>query len=271
MTTRADLHTHSKYSDGTLAPAELVRRARAAGVASLVLTDHDTVSGCAEARAEAARLGLRFGCGIEINTREGDMVHILGYGIDPERPALAARLAEFRRRRAERVAGIVARLNAEGVALALEEVRGEAGETLGRPHIADALRRKRLVRTRAEAFARWLTPGRPGYVEPMGPSAAEAIAAIREAGGWACLAHPLTVAAPDWERLVALGLEGLEVHYLNHTGPQVARLGELARRHGLLATGGSDFHGPGSGREDIGGVEIPEADFDRVAERLKLS
>lgn len=271
MARHADLHCHSRRSDGTLEPAEVVRRAHKAGVGLLVLTDHDTVSGCDEARAEAARLKLSFACGIEINTGEADGVHVLGYGFDPESPGLAARLEAFRVRRQSRARLIVERLNALGVDLTMADVRGESTETLGRPHIADALRRKGVVKDRSEAFKRFLSPDGPAYVPPMGPTVADAVAAVKAAGGWTSLAHPGTVKRDlDLTPWVEAGLDGIEACYRAHSGPQTARFLESAKRYGLLVTGGSDFHGPGTGREDLGGVELPDAEYARIHDRLRV-
>lgn len=269
---RIELHSHSRYSDGTLAPAEVARLARGRRVEAFVLTDHDTVSGFPEAAAEAAKLGLRAACGIEINTREEDQVHILGYGFDWRSPALAARLSEFRDRRRRRVAMIVERLREAGIDISLADVQGASHETLGRPHVADALRKKRLVGTRKEAFQRWLVRGKPGYVEPMGPTVEEAILAIKEAGGWASLAHPgMLKDDRDIGPWVEMGLSGIEAYYAGHTGPTVARFLETAARYGLLATGGSDYHGPGTGRDQIGMIEVPDELFARLEPRLGLN
>lgn len=273
MKSRADLHLHSTFSDGTLTPTRLVRAAKKKGLNTLVLTDHDSVGGCAEGRAAAKDEGLRFGFGIEINTREADMVHILGYGIDPEFPTLIERLAEFRNRRFKRIRRIIGRLRDEHkIDIEFDEVRVKSTETLGRPHVADILVRKKAVRSRSEAFQKYLQRGAAAYVDPMGPTAEEAIEAIRAAGGWASLAHPLTT--PYKERLgdwKDAGLEGLEAYYGSHTGPQITRLLETAEKFSLIPTGGSDFHGPGSGREAIGGIAIPDDVFARFEDRLKLS
>ena len=245
-------------------------RARKAGVALLVLSDHDSVAGFPEARDEAARAGgMDVRCGVEINTRYGENVHILGYGIRWQDPELLARLAEFRQRRVARVQRILDNLGRLGVTLSLEEVRGGCPETLGRAHVADALRRKGLVSSRADAFRRFLAQGRPAYVESAGPSPEEAIALIRAVGGFAVVAHPGTVAdagaIAGWAKA---GLEGLEVYYGGHTPSQVARFQSLAESLKLLATGGSDYHGRDSGREAALGVEVPEAACHIFLERL---
>ena len=233
-------------------------RAEKAGVSLLVLSDHDSVSGLAEAQAAAqGRLDLR--CGVEINTRHGENVHILGYGIRAQDPRLLAVLAEFRERRILRLQRMLEKLKALGVELTCAEVRAGSPETVGRAHVADALRRKGVVPTRAEAFRRFLAQGRPAYVESLGPSVVEAIALIRESGGFAVLAHPGTVAYSEAiEAWVQVGLEGIEAYYAGHSPSDIVRFQDLADRFSLLVTGGSDYHGRGSGREGPMGVEVPE-------------
>ncbi len=234
-------------------------RAEAAGVALLVLSDHDSVSGFSEAQAAAQGRRLDLYCGVEINTRHGENVHILGYGIRAQDPRLLEALAEFRERRVRRLCGMLEKLKALGVELTYEDVRGVSPETLGRAHVADALRRKGVVPTRAEAFRRFLAQGRPAYVESLGPSVAEAIALVRGAGGFAVIAHPGTVAdKEEIEGWVKAGLEGIEVYYAGHSPSDIARFQALADRFNLVVTGGSDYHGRGSGREGPMGVEVPE-------------
>lgn len=270
MSRLVDLHTHSSYSDGTCAPAEVVRRAKEKRVEVVALTDHDTVSGFPEAEQEGLRIAQKVCCGIEINTGTEDRIHILGYGIDWRSQVLAARLEIFRERRQRRVGLIVEKLRAQGVDLSMEEVRGVSRQTLGRPHVADALRRRKVVASRQEAFDRFLAKGASAYVDPMGPSVQEAIETIRAAGGWASLAHPGLIRKPaHLERWVSWGLEGLEIFYPSHTASVMRRLGETAVRLGLMATGGSDFHGPGTGREELGCVEFPEEAFGKIARRLE--
>lgn len=266
---RIELHTHSRYSDGTSTPREVVERAKSARVELLFLTDHDSVSGFGEARAAAAELGVDARCGIEINTIYKDNVHLLGYGFDWEDETFRARLEEFRRRRELRMRKIVENLRALGYDLSFEDVVATSHETLGRPHVADALRRKGIVKSRQEAFNRFLIKGKPGYVDSMGPTPEEAIALIRDAGGFCSIAHPDTCSDKDAiARWKELGLEGLEVYYGAHTPSDVIRYQELAERLGLLATGGSDYHGPGTGRERALGVEVPDEVHGRFMERL---
>lgn len=233
------------------------------------LTDHDTVSGYAEASAEAASGGLDLRCGIEINTIHKDNVHILGYGFRWQDAQFMQRLEAFRQRRHSRIGRIVEQLRALGLPITLEDVVAESHQSLGRPHVADALKRKGIVKNRQEAFNRFLAKGKPGYVESAGPAPEEAIALIREAGGFCSLAHPETLADEallgEWKRL---GLEGIEAYYSTHSPSDVAYYLRLANEHGLLATGGTDFHGPGTGREKPLGVEVPDDVFGRFMERL---
>lgn len=273
MPARAELHCHTTCSDGTLSPAKLIARAKKAGIRALVLTDHDTVSGIEEARAAGREHGVRIACGIEINTAEGGNIHVLGYGIDSESESLALRLNEFRLTRRQRAEKIVDRLKDHGVDLSYDEVVGEAKDidSIGRPHIADALKRKGIVRSRSEAFERFLAPGKAAFVDSMGPSVAEAIETIRDAGGWSSLAHPGTVdPAIDWRPWVDAGLSAIEAYYGSHTGPQVEKYLAAAKRYGLLATGGSDYHGPGTGRGDLGKHRLPEDVFAALELRLKF-
>lgn len=272
MPKRVELHCHTIFSDGTLTPAELVARAAKNGVELLTLTDHDSISGGAELFAAGKAEGVDVRLGIEINCAgEGaaDRVHMLGYGFNPESPGFKERLAEFRERRTVRSKRIVENLRALGIAIEFADVRSGAHETLGRPHVADALRRLGVVKSRKEAFERFLVKGKPGYVESMGPSPREAIALIRDAGGTACLAHPQTAGkAPELDELFGMGLQGVEVHYSGHTPSQVRNYGDWAAAKGLLAVGGSDFHGPNTGREERLGVEYDEAALGAVLERL---
>ena len=265
---RIDLHTHSTYSDGTSSPAEVVRRAFEKGVGLMILTDHDSVDGFPEAEAAGARLGLRVLCGVEINTRHDDL-HVLGYGIDRRSPELKARLEDYRGRREKRIRAVVQRLRDAKVDITWEEVRGISTEALGRPHVADALRRKGIVRNRREAFQKYLTRGKPGYVDAMGPTGEEAIAAIRAAGGMAAIAHPGSIFdLDDFKRWVSAGLEAVEVFYPTHSTSTVQELLGTAKAAGLLATGGSDYHGPGTGRDRIGGFQAEDGLFKALEPRL---
>lgn len=247
-----DLHMHSTCSDGTYAPAELVRLAEAAGLTHMSLTDHDTADGLEEARAEAERRGIAFIGGLEISAEyDVGTMHILGYGFDPDSPQLREKLGFVQRSRAERNPKIVQRLNELGVAITFDEVKAASGGGLiGRPHFAQALIERGYVRERQEAFDEYLAKGRPAYVPKVRLSPEESVGCIKEAGGVAVLAHPLQLKAKEdgeldriVEGLVALGLGGIECYYRNHTEADTARFLALAKKHDLLVTGGSDFHG----------------------------
>lgn len=273
MSRRVELHCHSVYSDGVLTVDELVARAKKDGVDTLVLTDHDSVSGGPDLFAAGKARGLDVRLGIEINCAgEGaaDRVHILGYGVDPASPGFRDRLAEFRERRTVRARRMVDRLRALGHPIEYEHVVAAAHETVGRPHVADALKRLGVVKSRKEAFDRFLAKDKPGFVESMGPSPEEAIALIREAGGVACLAHPQTAGKEqELEALFTLGLQGAEVFYGGHTPSQVRAYGDWTSARRLLPVGGSDFHGPGTGREARLGVEYDDAGWDAVQAALE--
>ncbi|MBU6430318.1 MAG: PHP domain-containing protein, partial [Cyanobacteria bacterium REEB65] len=253
----------------TCAPADIAARAAANDVVLTFLTDHDSVSGFPEARDAAAAKGVDLRCGIEINTIHQDNIHILGYGLRWEEPGFRERLEGFRKRREARIERIVEQLKALGLPLEFSDVRAEGRQALGRPHVADALKRRGIVGSRQEAFNRFLAKGKPGYVESAGPSPEEAIALIREAGGFACLAHPETVVDQSLiGRLKEKGLEGIEAYYSSHRQSQIVHFLRVAADLDLLATGGTDFHGPGSGRDRPLGLDLPDDVYNRFMERL---
>jgi predicted metal-dependent phosphoesterase TrpH len=252
-----DLHAHTTASDGVLAPADLLDLARRVGLEAVGVTDHDTLDGLAEAEAAGARLGVRVVPGVEVNTQEGGReVHVLGYfcgGGD----ALRGVFDGQRRSRAERMARMVERLRRRGLPVTLEAVEREArGAVLCRPHLARVLVAAGCAASEAEAFARYLRRGAPGYVPRPRLAPAEAVAAIRADGGVAVLAHPGLIGDDGvLERLVPAGLGGVEAYHSDHTPEQARRYAEAAARHGLVATGGSDFHGTGRHGE-LGDVRV---------------
>lgn len=250
MLAGVDLHCHSTASDGTFAPAEVVRAAAEAGVSAIALTDHDTIAGVAEARAEAERLGIDFLSGIEISAahpRPGTM-HLLAYGFDEQHPQvrkLSAILAAAREERAER---ILAALRAAGVEIAMADVLAEGGT--GRPHFAGALIRRGYAIATREAFDRYLGGGGIAYVENNPLAAQQIIPMIRAAGGIVSLAHPFQLRRQTFAQLEAMvrelaeiGMDALETLHGSHDTEMVHRLTRLADRLELIATGGSDFHG----------------------------
>ena len=275
-----DLHSHSTASDGTLAPAEVVKLAVDLGLSALALTDHDTVAGIPEAAAAAKKAGLDFLPGIEIScdVPKPATMHLLGYAVDPQSPILldlTTRLIEARNDRNPR---IIRKLNELGVAITMEEIEAEAGgNVVGRPHIAAVLLRKGYVSSIKNAFDKYLAQGGAAYFDKERLTAAQAIDMVIQSGGIATLAHPIQLRTENdaqLERivkdLVDSGLQGLEVIHSDHDAEHVEKYTKLADRYGLLKTGGSDFHG--TNKKDIGlgvarGRRIPREFFDALKER----
>lgn len=257
-----DLHTHSTASDGLLAPDALVAAALARGLQVLAVTDHDSVGGVGPALAAAAGTPLRVIPGIELNTDAGgEEIHVLGYFLDHQQPELLAFLAEQRAARDDRARAMTERLRAAGLPLAYEQVLAQAdGGAVGRPHVARALAAAGLVPTARYAFDHWIGVGMPAYVPRNRLTPEGAVARIRAAGGAPALAHPAGLHDLEGRvgRMQQSGMAGLECHYQGYTQPVVAALVSLARRYGLVPTGGSDFHGPGRGkRPPLGSVRVP--------------
>jgi predicted metal-dependent phosphoesterase TrpH len=220
--------------------------AASAGISVVALTDHDTFDGLEEAAAAATTLGLTFVAGVEISTQhpDGGERHLLGYAMDPSHRRLRESLAVNVRARDERLVRMLAALAAVGPTVSEEQVRQEAQGAVGRPHVADALVRLGHVRSRQEAFDRWLGDDRPANVNKRSVPLGEAIDVVHEAGGVAVLAHPgRHWDAAQIERTMALGLDGLEAHHPSHSPTQIRALTALAARCGLFVTGGSDSHG----------------------------
>lgn len=248
---RIDLHTHTTASDGTSSPTELVRMAWRLGLAAVAVTDHDTVDGLGEALEAGRALGLEVVPGIEISAEfQPGTMHMLGYFIQPDRPVFAEKLRVLQEARRDRNPIIAEKLNALGLAVTMDEVRAAAGgEQVGRPNFARVLLDKGYVSSMGEAFDRYLTKGGPAYVDKFRLSPADSVELIHQAGGLAVLAHPFTLGLGEQvletfvADLAACGLDGLEVYYPEHDPDQTRACLELAARHGLAVTGGSDFHG----------------------------
>jgi predicted metal-dependent phosphoesterase TrpH len=272
--TRIDLHTHSSRSDGTLTPTELVRHAHEAGLDVLALTDHDTTEGWAAAGAAAAARGLRLVPGIEVSCRyAGAGVHLLAYLPDPAYPPLVDELDRVLQGRNARLPRILAKLNELGVDITIADVHRVSGEAAatGRPHVADALVAVGVVRSRDEAFARFLGPGGPAYVDRYAADLVTMIGTVGDAGGVSVIAHPWARRhrhdALDRDGLAALrdvGLAGIEVDHEDHDAEARARLRALAGDLGLVVTGSSDFHGTGKTGHDIGCNTTDPRQLDRL-------
>ncbi len=243
---RADLHTHSHFSDGTSSPAEVVGLAAQLQLEAVALTDHDTVAGLSQAEEEARRLGVGFIPGTELTAdHAGGERHILGYWIDPSHPELVALLARMTGERRRRIDLIVERLGACGVQLDAEAVLEVPHQgALGRMHVAEALCREGLTYSLQEAFDRFLRDGGPAYVPKYALPVEETIALIHRAGGVAVLAHP--GGEPNQEEITEFaqaGLDGLEAFYLGYPRSLTDYYCQLAGRLNLVPTGGSDYHG----------------------------
>ncbi|MFF5340917.1 PHP domain-containing protein [Streptomyces althioticus] len=248
---RIDLHTHSTASDGTDTPAELVRKAAAAGLDVVALTDHDTTRGHAEALA-ALPQGLTLVTGAELSCRlDGVSMHLLAYLFDPEEPALLAERELVRDDRVPRAKGMIAKLNELGVPVTWEQVARIAGNgSVGRPHVASALVELGVVGSVSDAFTpEWLADGGRAYVPKHETDPFEAVRLVKDAGGVAVFAHPAAVkrgrTVPDSAiaELARAGLDGIEVDHMDHDPGTRARLRGLAGELELLVTGSSDYHG----------------------------
>lgn len=251
---RLDLHLHSNASDGECPPAEVVRRAADARLDVIALTDHDTAAGVDEARETAEGYPIHVIPGLEVSsTWKGHDIHVLGYFVDTDAPALRGHADHARRRRSERMREMISLLDDVGVAVSYDDVLSAAGEeveSLARPHLAQALVDRGHVATVREAFDRYISDQGPAFVPTRLQSPTEAAELIRKAGGLASWAHPPRDQLDELlPLLVDSGLEGIEVFRPNHAPYQVRELQDRARRFGLVATGGSDWHGPDRGRE----------------------
>ncbi len=258
MSSRVDLHVHTTASDGQCTPEEVVAMARTLGLRAIAITDHESTQGVGPAERAARGTGLAVVPGVEISTESAlGEVHILGYFVEPESHDLEARLREIREARVLRARRMVERLAALGMPLNWERVRQlAAGESVGRPHIARALLEQGYVASTEQAFALYIGTGGPAYVSRLKVTPAEAIALIRSARGVPVLAHPLQVTELV-PALARAGLKGLEASYTGYSAEEVRFLEDTARRHGLIATGGSDFHGPDVGCGELGAATAP--------------
>jgi len=278
---RIDLHTHSRASDGTQSPTELMEAAAAAGLDVVGLTDHDSFSGWDEAAVAASRAGVTLVRGIELSARyDGLGVHLLAYLPDPTHPPLVAALARILDGRTSRMPAVVTRLRAIGIDITEADVAAEAGDSVatGRPHIADALVRLGVVADRDEAFARYLAAGRPGYVDRYAADLGDLLEIVVFAGGVPVIAHPWgrgnDLASLGEERLAGLlarGLAGLEVDHQDHDDAARASLRGIARNLDLVVTGSSDHHGAGKVGHDLGCNTTAPEELERLLDLARVS
>lgn len=245
---RLDLHLHTTASDGAWEPAEVVHGARSGGLHAISITDHDTVAGVAAAQVAGIEAGVTVISGCELSsTLDGRELHILGYGVDIEDATLLQRAARARARRRERMTEMVDRLRAQGVEVDMDSVEAYAGDggMIGRPHLAEALVDAAEVGSVDEAFDRYIGNYHDAYVSTDLGSPEEAIEVIRGAGGVAVWAHPPSDLVESLTpRLAEAGLRGLEAYRTNHRATKIRRYRDLAKAHGLVVSGGSDWHNP---------------------------
>lgn len=249
-----DLHTHTTCSDGTDSPRELVNKAIAQGLEVLGISDHDTTSGWDEA-TQTLRGTLKLALGAEISclTNDGISVHMLGMLFDPLHVEMQQVLEETRDGRLPRMRKMIEKMRSEGMDISIEDVVSAMpeGATMGRPHLADALVAKKIVKSRDEAFVELLHNDSRFYVSHAAPTPVEAISLIRRAGGVAVIAHPFAshrgeiLKAEDFSELVAAGLNGIEVDHRDQNPDERAMLRVIARELNLVMTGSSDYHGTG--------------------------
>jgi len=252
-----DLHTHSTASDGSFTPSALMEEAAKRGLSAIALTDHDTIGGLQEAEKAAGEQGIRFIPGIELeiicNSEAGGEFHLLGLGIWRPSPGFSAAVDYLMHRREERNLEILEKMNMAGVTASYDEIKAHAGgdpvHTIGRPHFASFLVKRKIVKNREQAFSRYLGRGKPFYMPKIGLEFERAATVIKESGGIAVLAHPMSLYVA-WGRLPALienlkerGLDGLEAWHPTTKVSSCRRLEDLGKRLGLLVTAGSDFHG----------------------------
>jgi predicted metal-dependent phosphoesterase TrpH len=277
--TNADLHCHSRFSDGLLAPAELVRRAYANGVDLLALTDHDETGGLAEARAVAGELGLRFIDGVEISVSWGDdtTLHIVALDIDPRNTALIDGLAQVRSGRDERAAQLGAELDKVGIHGAHQGALRFVGNPalVSRSHFARYIVEMGHAKDVKSVFDHWLAKGKPGYVAHSWATLSQALGWISGAGGVAVIAHPgrYRLSNKELRRMLVefreLGGEGIEVLSGSHGEDEVNEFARYAREFGFLASRASDFHGPGESRIDLGKLPQLPADLTPVWRKFR--
>jgi predicted metal-dependent phosphoesterase TrpH len=277
---QVDLHTHTTASDGSLPPGQLVQRASRLGLKVLSITDHDTVAGIPEALAAGAAHGIEVIPGVEINTDvPGAELHVLGYFIDHAHAELNDKLALIRDGRIGRAKRMAEVLTDMGAPVRFERILEIAGEgSVGRPHVAQALMEAGHVTSFSQAFEKYIGRTGPAYVERAKFTPAEACALIRRAGGLPVLAHPVFFdhsgmikarfdEANLLPEMLAQGLAGIEVYYPRYDAITIEHLLGLARRHNLVVTGGTDFHGIRLSEPDLGGVYVPMKVVRKLKER----
>lgn len=270
MTRAADLHLHTRHSDGTFTPAEVVQHAGEVGLSCIALTDHDTVAGLPAMTQLCASAGIEFIPGIELTAHVGEReVHVLGYLVRYTESEFVAQIEHFKKGRAQRVEKMLAKLQGVGVDLQAADVDAVAGgdSALGRLHVARALKNRGFIRHMDEAFHRFIGKGKPAFVPKTQLDVTAAAALINKFGGVAILAHPgVSGLENQLDGLLAAGLDGIEVWHTRHTTAQCERLLAFTRERGCLVTGGSDCHGMAKDEVLIGNVRLDYSYVERLKE-----
>lgn len=270
-----DFHLHTRHSDGTFAPEEVIRRAKSLKMTAISITDHDTLSALPAAR-RAAGEDLEILTGIEMTAVSHDReLHVLGYGFRDEDPAMQEYIRRAQERRHGRIHRMIDQLNARGIEVTRAEVEKIAGEatSIGRPHLAEALLKKGVVHSLNEAFDRYIGDHAPCFVKQAILTTADAARLIRQAGGVAVLAHPYRLVEDEWiPALAADGIQGIEVYHSDHNPATTRHYLKIAQELNLLITGGSDCHGFRKAKGPlIGTVKVPDSCLEELKKTLKGS
>jgi 3',5'-nucleoside bisphosphate phosphatase len=270
---KADLHTHTNYSDGKFLPSELIKRAKTAGLNYIAITDHDNVDGIDEAIETGKEIGIEVVPGVELSSDyKGREVHVLGYFFDYKNPELLEYLKTFRGLRRERAEKIVTKLNNLKIPLTMEDILSmvKGNVSIGRPHIAFALIDKNYIHNYYEAFVKYIGDGKPAYEKKKNLTTKEAIQLISKAGGLSFVAHPgKNIRDEALIEIIEQGLDGIEVIHPSHSPEYVTYFQDFASQYFLLESGGSDFHGGRINDDSIlGTFWVPEQKVVAMKNRL---
>ncbi|MFZ5975616.1 MAG: PHP domain-containing protein [Bacillota bacterium] len=276
MAEKIDLHTHTTASDGSLTPPELVDRALSLGFSAIAITDHDTVSGVLPACVHAEKTPLTVIPGVEMGAQYTGEMHILGLGVDSQEPVFLSALAQLRDARKERNRRMVEKLQGLGLPVSWADIAaGHEESVIGRAHMAHALIQNGVVPNLAQAFEKYLGEGKKAYVERMRFTPSQTIDLIHQAGGLSVLAHPVQLELDEpalyavCKALKDRGLWGIEAYHPMHSNSETAAYCRLARRLGLMITGGSDFHGLNKPDVELGDSVVQCAELEKAMHALK--
>jgi len=270
LTKKCDLHIHSAFSDSDATIEEIFKTAREKGLSAIAITDHDTVDGLIEAKKFSVVYGVELVEGIELSAQKDDVeVHILGYFLDSDNAELKKELSDIYILRRERLIKMVDKLKLLGLRLNIEEIFEKTKNAIPtRLHLALYLIKKGYAKTIGQAFEKYLSPGKPGYISRFKYSIEEAIKLIKNYGGLSFLAHPNIIPDQTWiEEFVALGVDGLEVVYPRFSNAKILMYKNMADKFGILKSGGSDAHGSYRDFTKIGDVTVPYEWLEAMKER----